>query len=259
VAAAELAIGNTSALHSTWTPSLTSSSLRLQKDGGSDVTSYDVSVKLSDTSLGALCATVVAAIGGKMNRFVVLRNQRNACCFHRRAGMRLLVALICCGLPSAAQNSSQQKESKPFSVRATHLLGFENAKSNCSGTLSIEDDSLQFQHTEKRGAHIKTGSVRDIFLGAESKQVGGLPMTLGKAAAPYGGGRVVSLFAHKNYDILTLEYVDADEGIHGAIFQLTKGQGELVKNELIARGVTISSHQDQLTKESATEARHENK
>jgi hypothetical protein len=53
--------------------------------------------------------------------------------------------------------------------------------------------------------------------------------------------------------------VDADEGIHGAIFQLTKGQGELVKNELIAKGVTINSRKDQSTKESATEAKHENK
>jgi len=125
--------------------------------------------------------------------------------------------------------------------------------------LSVQDDSLQFQQNGKPGAQVKIGSVRDVFLGAESKQVGGLPMTLGKTAAPFGGGRVVSLFAHKKYDTLTLEYVDADEGIHGAIFQLAKGQGELVKNELIAQGVTISSRQDQSTKESATEAKHENK
>ena len=36
-------------------------------------------------------------------------------------------------------------------------------------------------------------------------------MKIGKAAAPYGGGRVVSLFAHKKYDTLTLEYVDVME------------------------------------------------
>jgi hypothetical protein len=125
--------------------------------------------------------------------------------------------------------------------------------------LSVQDDSLQFQQNGKPGAQVKIGSVRDVLLGAESKQVGGLPMTLGKAAAPYGGGRVVSLFSHKKYDILTLEYVDSDGGIHGAIFQLTKGQGELVKNELIAQGVTISFRQDQSTKESAAEAKHENK
>jgi len=125
--------------------------------------------------------------------------------------------------------------------------------------LSVQDDSLQFQQNGKPAAQVKIGSVRDVFLGGESKQVGGLPMTLGKAAAPFGGGRVVSLFAHKKYDSLSLEYVDADGGIQGAIFQLTKGQGELVKNELIAQGVTISSRQDQSTKESAAEARHKNK
>jgi hypothetical protein len=84
-------------------------------------------------------------------------------------------------------------------------------------------------------------------------------MTLGKTAAPFGGGRVVSLFAHKKYDTLTLEYVDAGEGIHGAIFQLAKGQGNLVRNELIARGVTIGSHQTQSTTESIRQAKRENK
>jgi len=48
-------------------------------------------------------------------------------------------------------------------------------------------------------------------------------MTLGEAAAPFGGGRVVSLFAHKKYDTLSLEYVDTDGGIHGAIFQPKEG------------------------------------
>jgi hypothetical protein len=235
---------------------------RLQKDVGSGVTSYDVSVKSGDTSWGALYAPLLAgstAIGGKMDRPVVRRIQRSEGRFHRRSGMRLLVALICCGLTAAAQNSTQEKASKPFSIRATHLLGFENAKSNERGALSIQEDSLQFQHTGKSGAHIKIGSVRDIFLGEESRQVAGLPLTLGEAAAPYGGGRVVSLFAHKKYDTLTLEYVDADEGIHGAIFQLTKGQGKLLRNELIAQGVTIKSRKDQSPKESVAEARHENK
>ena len=76
-------------------------------------------------------------------------------------------------------------------------------------------------------------------------------MKIGKAAAPYGGGRVVSLFAHKKYDTLTLEYVDSDGGVHGAIFQVNKGQGELVRNELVARGVSSS-----LWRRPANEAKH---
>ena len=102
-------------------------------------------------------------------------------------------------------------------------------------------------------------SVLNLSLGDESKQVGGLPMKLSKAAAPYGGGRVVSLFAHKKYDTLTLEYVDSNGGVHGAVFQLKKGQGELVRNELVARGVSSISGDDEPTKQSTSEVSHEDK
>jgi hypothetical protein len=192
-----------------------------------------------------------------MDRHVVSRNRKYVCHSHRRTGIGLLVTLICCGLTALSQNTIQRGASESFSIRATHLMGFESAKSNCTGTLSIQDDFLQFQQTGKTRAHINIGSVRDVFLGEESRQVGGLPLTLGKAATPYGGGRVVSLFSHKKYDILTLEYVDSDGGIHGAIFQLDKGQGETVKHKLTARGV-ISSREDQ-SKPSAEEVTDENK
>ena len=212
------------------------------------------------TPVGVLYAPLLGrniAIGGRMDRPVVSRNRNCVCHFHRRTGIGLLVALICCGLTAPAQNTTQRGASESFSIRATHLMGFEGAKSNCTGTLSTQDDFLQFQQIGKPGTQVKIGSVRDVFLGEESRQVGGLPMTLGKAATPYGGGRVVSLFSHKKYDILTLEYVDSDGGIHGAIFQLDKGQGDVVKHELTARGV-ISSREDQ-SKHSAAEVTDENK
>ena len=195
-----------------------------------------------------------------MDRFVVSRSHSEAYHPDRRHALWLSTVLICCSLTAPAQKITQRGDtSAPFSTRATHLLGFANASNNSTATLFVQDDSLQFQQNGRTGEKVKIALVRDVLLGEESKQVGGLPMTLGKAAAPYGGGRVVSLFSHKKYDILTLEYVDSDGGIHGAIFQLTKGQGELVKNELIAQGATISSRQDQSTKESAAEAGHENK
>jgi hypothetical protein len=135
----------------------------------------------------------------------------------------------------------------------------ENTKSNCNGTLSIRGDALQFQQGATPYAEVRITSIQAVFLGGESKQVGGLPMKLGKVAAPYGGGRIVSLFAHKEYDTLTLKYVDSDGGVHGAIFQLSKGQGELVRNELVDRGVPSGSDEDKLTKPSTAEVRYENK
>lgn len=192
-------------------------------------------------------------------RLIVSRNFMDACS-GRHPAWRVLALLICCTLTAVAQDATQRGDaSVPFSVRATHLLGFENAKNNCNGTLSIQNDALQFQQNGTTRAQIKVDSVRDVFLGEESKQVGGLPMTLGKTAAPYGGGRVVSLFAHKKYEILTLEYLDVDGGRHGAIFQLNKGQGEVVKNELTNRGVPATSHQVQTATQSSAETKHENK
>ena len=175
-----------------------------------------------------------------------------------RAGISLSAVLICCSLAAPAQTTAHTEDTGVFSIRATHLLGFEKAKNNCTGTLTMQNDLLQFQQNNETAAQVKVGSLRDVLLGEQSKQVGGTPMALGKAAAPFGGGRVVSLVAHKKYDNLTLEYVDDAGGIHGAIFQLQKGQAEVVKGELMTHGAIILSHQDQAT-EQHEEVSHENK
>ena len=178
---------------------------------------------------------------------------------NKRTGLSLLAVLFCCSFAAPAQTTIHTEDTgAAFKIRATHLLGFENAKNNCTGTLTIQNDSLQFQQHDETPAQVKIGSVRDVLLGEESKQVGGTPMTLGKAAAPFGGGRVVSLVAHKKYDTLTLEYVDDAGGFHGAIFQLPQGQAEVVKRELIAHGASIPFHQDQATEQNP-EVSHENK
>lgn len=135
-----------------------------------------------------------------------------------RAVLRLFTALILCSVTASAQSTIRRANGNAvLSVRATHLLGFEDAKNNCKGTLSVRDASLQFHWNGKPGEQeLKVSSVRDVVVGEESEQVGGLPMTLGKAAAPYGGGEV--------YDTLTLEYVDDGGAVHGTILQLQQGE-----------------------------------
>ena len=175
-----------------------------------------------------------------------------------RPTLGLLILLIGCSAAVLAQNASQPTTA-PFSCHATHVLGFEGAKSNTSGTLSIQDKALQFQKNGKPAVQVKIASVQDVSLGEQSKQVGGLPMTLGKAAAPYGGGRVVSLFAHKKYDTITLEYVDTDGGFHGAMFQLNKGQAEILRNALVANGAHISDSTNQSKQQPTAEVSNESK
>jgi hypothetical protein len=194
-----------------------------------------------------------------MYRLFVLRND-NSGCFGRHAIIGLWAVLCWFGIGASAQSTSPElKANAPFSTRATHLLGFQNTKNNCKGILSIQNNALQFHQNGKPVAEVDIASVRHVFLGEEGMQVGGLPMKIGKAAAPFGGGRVVSLFAHAKYDTLALEYVDSNGGVHGAVFQLKKGQGELVRNEVVARGVYSESGEDQATKQSTSEVTHEDK
>lgn len=176
----------------------------------------------------------------------------------RRSVVALLIAVIACGAAALAEDPAQPKNSAA-NIRATHLLGFAGAPNNANGTLSIQQDALQFQKNGKPAIQVKIASVQDVFLGEQSKQVGGTPMTLGKAAVPFGGGRVVSLFAHKKYDTLALEYVDSNGGVHGAIFQVNKGQAETLRNELVAKGAHVSESASEALKQSSGEVSSESK
>ncbi len=70
--------------------------------------------------------------------------------------------------------------------------------------------------------------------------MGGVPVALGRAATPFGGGRVIALFSHKKYDTVTVEYLDPSGGLHGTIFQMNKGQGQVLRDELLAAGAHIT-------------------
>lgn len=170
----------------------------------------------------------------------------------------LLLMVLCFGTAALAQNASAPKN-PPIAMRATHLLGFEGTGENINGTLSIQGDAMRFHKDGEPAVEIKIDSIQDVLVGAQSREIGGTPMTLGKAVAPYGGGRVVSLFAHKKYDTLSVQYVDADGGVHGAIFQLNKGQGGVFRNELVSRGAHVSDHEGEQANQSAAEVANESK
>ena len=140
-------------------------------------------------------------------------------------------------------------------VHVTHLLGFEDVRTNTKGQLRIQGDALQFQRDGSTAAQVNISSIQDISLGTEDKQIGGVPMTLGKAAVPFEGGRAISLFSHKKYDTLTVEYLDNNGGFHGAIFEMNKGQGESFEKDLVAKGAHIASPEVRPRTQSAPEGK----
>ena len=129
-------------------------------------------------------------------------------------------------------------------VHARAILGLEGISNNATGELSIQSDELVFKPVEGPIARIPIGSIQGVFLSQEDKEVGGTSMALGRAATPFGGGRVIGLFAHKKYDFVTLDYLDSNGGFHGAICQLNKGQGQALGSALKTKGVHVSGLKD---------------
>jgi hypothetical protein len=144
-------------------------------------------------------------------------------------------------------------------AKVTHVLGLEGVANNAGGNLSVQEGSLQFRKSDGPAAQISIPSIINVSLGQQDKQVGGVPMTVGKVAAPFGGGRVISLFSHKKYDTLTVEYLDTNGGLHGAIFQLNTGQGQVIKNGLVAGGAHLAQLEGQATKPDSLEIKNESK
>jgi hypothetical protein len=171
-------------------------------------------------------------------------------------GFACLALLLCFSRATIGQTSSDAQDSAAGAViHVTHLLGFEEARPNAKGQLRIQGDMVQFERKGSPSAQVSIRSIQDISLGTEDKQIGGVPMTLGKAAVPFEGGRAISLFSHKQYDTFTVEYLDNNGGFHGAIFQMNKGQGQAFEKDLVAKGGHVAPPEIQATKQSTPEAK----
>lgn len=180
-------------------------------------------------------------------------------------GFACLALLLCFSRATIGQPPSEAQASAAGPVvQVTHLLGFEDVRPNAKGQLRIQGDMVQFERNGSPSAQVSILSIQDISLGTEDKQIGGMPMTLGKAAVPFEGGRAISLFSHKQYDTFTVEYLDNNGGFHGAIFQMNKGQGQAFEKDLVAKGAHIAPPEIQARTQSTPDAKtpevkHENK
>jgi hypothetical protein len=136
---------------------------------------------------------------------------------------------------SGAALFAQEAAVKGMPLKVRCLMGLDTIKRNTSGMLTLQDEAMGFSAGQAK-ARVPVKSIEDIFSGAEMTQSGGAVGTLTKIALPYGGGRALSLLLRSKIDILTLTYRDDNGGFHGAILTMPKGQGTLVRAQLVAGG-----------------------
>src|SRR4030095_13119941 len=136
-------------------------------------------------------------------------------------------------------------------TQAVQLVGVAGLKENTKGNLTFINGTLRFIHA-KGNADVAAVSIQDVVTGTDSQRaIGGTLGTL-TMLAPFGSGRVLSLFRTK-LDTLTIQYRDADGGLHGVIFTVPLGKAETIKQELIAHGAHTSIATQADPKKPATE------
>ena len=129
------------------------------------------------------------------------------------------------------------------SAKAVQIIGLPGVKENAKGTLSVENGNLHFVYN-KCVSDISAASIQDVVAGTDSKKAVGKTVGTISMAAPYGGGRFLSLF-RKKIDTLAVEYRDVDGALHGVIFTMPLGKAQAVKKDLIASGARTKAIADQ--------------
>src|ERR1700692_4711622 len=124
-------------------------------------------------------------------------------------------------------------------VKATQLTGLSSIKDNAKGTLSVQENRLHFVHG-KQSSDVSAASIQDVVTGVDTEKAVGKTIGMVSMAAPYGGGRFLSLF-RKTIDTLTVQYRDANGGLHGTIFTMPVGAAEVIKEQLVAQGAHTSA------------------
>ena len=154
------------------------------------------------------------------------------------------VSLLLLAAPVVFSGQTKEPKAAETTTPVPHVqcvIGLEGVKPGSTGTISVQGGALHFDQ-EKKKTEIGVPAILDIYLGNESRQdISGLVGTGVKAALPYGGGRVLSLFSHK-VEVMTVEYADANGGFHGAIFVLPEGHATILKNLLVAQGAKSETH-----------------
>ena len=146
------------------------------------------------------------------------------------------VALIAVTLFLCSSGGHAQQAQTP--TQAVQLIGLAGLSQNTKGNLTVVNGTLRFSYS-KGNADVGATSIENVVTGTDSQRaIGGTLGTLTQLA-PFGSGRVLSLFRTK-LDTLTLQYRDADGGLHGVIFTVPLGKAEMIKQELIARGAQTS-------------------
>lgn len=140
-----------------------------------------------------------------------------------------------------------------------HVMGLNGVPRNAKGVLAVEGGLLKFTRESVR-SEVQASAIHEVLTGDDSQRVVRGTLQMLSTFAPYGGGRFLSLFRTK-VDLLTVQFRDAEGGLHGVIFSLPDGAATGVKRQLLAAGArsSVSVEEEAAEKEKAEKEKKEKK
>jgi RNA polymerase sigma-70 factor, ECF subfamily len=154
-------------------------------------------------------------------------------------GRRTILRFVAAALAIAGGIPAARSQGNPGPAKSVHLIGLTGVKDNAKGTLHVENGQLHFIHG-KTSSDLSVTYIEDVVTGNDTAKAVGKTIGMVSMAAPYGGGRFLSLF-RKKIDTLTLKYRDGSGSLHGVIFTMPAGSADGIKGELVSQGAHTSS------------------
>lgn len=105
------------------------------------------------------------------------------------------------------------------SAQAEHIYGFPEVKAKDKGTLQITAQALSFS-SKTGSAAIPLSSILAVDSGKERVELWGVKGQLLRMAMPNGSGLLAATVMHHRIDMLTVEFLDPQNGYHAAVFLL---------------------------------------
>ena len=141
-----------------------------------------------------------------------------------------------------AQDTSAQYSptaSAPWrSDKVVYVAGLADVKPNTSGSLSLTQNTIVFTNKEVEGV-IPLDRITTVSIGDERVATGGYVGKAARLIPIYGIGSAMGAVTNKSIDLLTIEYLDQNDGYHGAVFEVPKTQAVVAQQQIEPRTVAF--------------------
>jgi hypothetical protein len=151
---------------------------------------------------------------------------RLLCLFAVAGSMQMLPAQ-----PAEAAFPSAASADTWHSDQVTMLAGLPGIKEKTKGSLSLSPTALIFAAPDGH-ASIERARMLSAAVGDERREMGGTAGRITRAVIPFGGGAAVATVTNKQVSLLTIQFRDEHDALHGAVFELPGNQATLAQQQL---------------------------